>query len=121
MATPINASIKLLQPRATNHQPPITMPKRTPNPDKLSFEQALETLEDLIEQIESGEIGLEESLQRYEQGAALIKRCKAVLDTAQQKIAELSAGPDGGLTTSDGENQGEPGDYADEGDDDAPF
>ncbi len=97
------------------------MPKRTPNPDKLSFEQALETLEELIDQIESGEIGLEESLKRYEQGAALIKRCKTVLDGAQQKIAELSAGPDGGLTTSDDENQGGQDDIADEEDDDAPF
>jgi len=97
------------------------MAKRTPNPDKLSFEQALQRLEDLIEQIESGEIGLEESLKRYEQGAALIKRCKTVLDGAQQKIAELSAGPDGGLTAPDGENQGGQGDFADEEDDDAPF
>lgn len=97
------------------------MAKKTVNPEKLSFEQALGQLEELIDQIESGEIGLEESLQRYEQGAALIKRCKSVLDGAQQKIAELSAGPDGGLSASDGENQGDEGQIADEGDDDAPF
>ncbi len=97
------------------------MAKRTPNPDKLSFEDALAQLEALIDQIESGEIGLEESLKRYEHGAALIKRCKTVLDGAQQKIAELSAGPGGGLSVTGEENQGGPGEIADGEDEDAPF
>jgi len=92
------------------------MAKRPVNPEKLSFEDALSRLEELIEQIESGEIGLEESLKRYEQGTALIKRCRAVLDGAQKKIAELSAGPDGGLAVEGGENQGETGGDADKGD-----
>ncbi len=82
------------------------MAKRLIHPDKLSFEDALGRLEELIDQIESGEIGLEESLKRYEQGTALIKRCRSVLDAAQQKIAELSAGANGGLNVDDGENQG---------------
>ncbi len=85
------------------------MAKRAINPEKLSFEEALGRLEELIDQIESGEIGLEESLKRYEQGTALIKRCRAVLDGAEQKITELSAGPGGGLNVDDGENQGETG------------
>lgn len=90
------------------------MTKRTAQPDKLGFEDAIEQLEALIEQIESGEIGLEESLKRYEQGSALIKRCQAILDQAQMKIAELTARPDGGLTIEGGENQGEPGEDADD-------
>jgi exodeoxyribonuclease VII small subunit len=85
------------------------MAKRPVNPDKLSFEDALGRLEELIDQIESGEIGLEESLKRYEQGTALIKRCRSVLDGAQQKIAELSAGANGGLNVDNGENQGKTG------------
>ena len=83
------------------------MTKRPVNPDKLSFEDALGQLEELIDQIESGEIGLEESLKRYEQGTALIKRCRSVLDGAQKKIAELSAAANGGLEVDGGENQGE--------------
>jgi exodeoxyribonuclease VII small subunit len=90
------------------------MAKRAVKPEKLGFEDAIQQLEDLIDQIESGDIGLEESLKRYEQGSALIKRCRAILDGAQEKIAELTAGPDGGLTVDDTENQGETGEDADE-------
>ncbi len=97
------------------------MAKRPVKPDKLGFEDALGRLEELIELIESGEIGLEESLKRYEQGTKLIKRCRAVLDGAQRKIAELTAGSDGGLTVDEGKNQGEPGEDADEGDDGVSF
>ena len=51
-----------------------------PKPEDLSFEQALESLEALIERVESGEIGLEEAITQYERGAALVKRCRSVLD-----------------------------------------
>ncbi len=56
----------------------------------VSFEDALERVEGLITQIESGEIGLEESLTRYEEGVALIKRCRAILDVAEQRVEELA-------------------------------
>ena len=59
-----------------------------------SFEQAIDSLEDLVEQIESGEVGLEEALARYEQGQALIKRCRGILDKAEAKIAELTTDQD---------------------------
>ncbi|MEO0715658.1 MAG: exodeoxyribonuclease VII small subunit [Planctomycetota bacterium] len=56
----------------------------------VSFEDALGRVEDLIVRIESGEIGLEESLARYEEGVALIKRCRAILDVAEQRVEELA-------------------------------
>ncbi len=56
----------------------------------LSFEQAVERLELIITQIESGEIGLERAVAEYERGAALIARCRSILDQAEQKVAELS-------------------------------
>ncbi len=56
-----------------------------------SFEQAIDQLESLIEQIESGEIGLEDALKRYEDGTKLIQRCRSILDSAEKKIAELTA------------------------------
>ncbi|MEO0513665.1 MAG: exodeoxyribonuclease VII small subunit [Planctomycetota bacterium] len=62
------------------------MSKKAPN-----FEQAVDELENLIEQIESGEIGLEDALKRYEDGTKLIQRCRAILDSAEKKIAELTA------------------------------
>ena len=72
-----------------------------------SFEQAIDTLEDLVEQIESGEVGLEEALSQYEQGQALIKRCRGILDKAEQKIAELTRDADGRPTITDPEDSDE--------------
>ena len=53
----------------------------------MKFEDAIAQLEELIEQIESGEVGLEQSLEQYEHGMALIKHCQGVLATAEKKIA----------------------------------
>ena len=61
------------------------------DPKKLSFEKAVAELELIIERIEQGEVGLEESLEEYQRGAVLIKRCRDVLDVAQQKIEKISA------------------------------
>jgi exodeoxyribonuclease VII small subunit len=57
---------------------------------EVSFEEAIERLEGIIDRIERGEVGLEESLTEYERGVGLIRRCREVLDQAEQRIAELS-------------------------------
>lgn len=67
----------------------LPMTKKAP-----SFEQAIDQLEELIEQIESGEIGLEDALKRYEDGTKLIQRCRSILDSAEKKIAELTSEDD---------------------------
>ena len=59
--------------------------------ESMTYEQALAELEALIERIERGEIGLEESLAEYRRGAALLTRCRAILDTAEQQIEQLTA------------------------------
>lgn len=59
--------------------------------DSLTYEEAVEALEAIIDRIESGAIGLEASIDAYERGAALVKRCRAVLDRAEQRIDELDA------------------------------
>lgn len=59
--------------------------------DGPSFEAAMEELESLIDRIESGQIGLEESIKAYERGVGLVKRCRAVLDQAEQRVEELSS------------------------------
>ena len=64
---------------------------------KVTFEQALGKLERIVEQIESGVIGLEESIARYEEGVALIKQCRAILDAAEKKIQLLAKGEGGQL------------------------
>ena len=68
----------------------------------LPFETALEQLEELIDQIESGEVGLEAALEHHAEGARLIQHCRSILDTAERRIAELTVNADGDLTT-DGE------------------
>ncbi len=63
----------------------------SPAPQTLSYEQAIGELESLIQRIEQGEVGLEESLAEYRRGAALLKRCRSILETAQAQIEELTA------------------------------
>jgi len=72
--------------------------------EELTYEQAVEELETIIERIESGEIGLEDSIRQYERGAVLLKRCREILGRAEQRIerldaeslADAGAGPDAG-------------------------
>lgn len=98
------------------------MAKRDPKPDEMTYEQAIEQLEALIERIESGEIGLEESLKQYESGMALIQRCRAILSTAERKIAELTVDEKGELSVADeGEAAAEDSAGSDEPDADVPF
>ncbi len=56
----------------------------------VKFEDAVEQLESIIDQVESGEIGLEEALARYEEGMNLITHCRGILSSAEKKIASLS-------------------------------
>lgn len=55
----------------------------------LTFEDAMGKLEAMIEQIESGEIGLEESLREYENGLRLFRHCRSILDRAEQRFEKL--------------------------------
>jgi len=58
--------------------------------DKLSFEQALEQLSNLVAQLESGELPLEESVAAFEKGVKLSRRCEALLDEAEQRLQVLN-------------------------------
>lgn len=60
------------------------------NPQDLSFEDALNELESLVEQMERGELSLEDSLASFERGVALTRRCEAALKAAEQKVEILS-------------------------------
>jgi exodeoxyribonuclease VII small subunit len=71
------------------------MAKKTQTPPR-NFEEALEELERILAEIENGEIGLEESLAKYERGNFLIQHCRGVLSTAEKQIESLNAAPEGG-------------------------
>lgn len=64
--------------------------KDATNPEDLPFEAAMERLEAIVERIEQGEVGLEESVKEYEKGVALLARCRHILSQAEQKIEELN-------------------------------
>jgi len=57
---------------------------------KLSFEQAIKELTSIVEKIERGEIPLQDSLQQYERGMALIKHCRTILAKAEKRIEKIS-------------------------------
>jgi len=61
------------------------------DPEQLSFEDALQQLETLVERMEGGELSLEDSLADFERGVALTRRCEAALKAAEQKVEILSS------------------------------
>lgn len=66
-------------------------PKEADN--SLTFEQALGELEKIVTDLENGNLGLAESLERYEQGVSHLKRCQTELDRAERRI-DLLCGMD---------------------------
>jgi exodeoxyribonuclease VII small subunit len=61
----------------------------------LSFEQALAELEKIVQQLERGDVALEDSIRAYERGAALKSHCEAKLKDAQLKVDQIVLTPDG--------------------------
>ncbi len=60
-----------------------------------SFEDGMRELETILSDIERGEMGVEESLVRYERGAFLIQHCRGVLNKAQEQIEAVSKNSEG--------------------------
>jgi exodeoxyribonuclease VII small subunit len=59
------------------------------NIEQLSYEVAYQQLEALIEQLEGGELSLEESVERYQQGQLLSAHCQKLLEDAELKIKQV--------------------------------
>ena len=53
------------------------------------FEKSLEELESLVEQLESGDLSLDDSLKQFKRGVELTRHCQGVLDQAQQAVEKL--------------------------------
>ena len=56
---------------------------------KRNFEESLAKLEKITEELESGDLSLEESLKRFDEGVKLAEFCNSKLDDAQQKVTIL--------------------------------
>ncbi len=62
---------------------------------KLSFEDALQALEEIVKGLESGDVKLDQAIDSYARGAALKRHCESKLREAQAKIEKISLDADG--------------------------
>ena len=71
--------------------------------EEMSFEEAFERLEKIVEMMNEGKISLNESLSLFEEGDRLIKKCETTLSSAEEKIEMLVKNREGNLElTRDG-------------------
>lgn len=61
-----------------------------PDADDRSFEETLDRLESIVEDLEEDPPALDEAIDKYEEGVALANDCLSRLDDAEQRVSELS-------------------------------
>ena len=67
----------------------------------MSFEEAMQELESIVHQLETGEAGLDKSIKSYERGIDLKKHCDSKLKQASMKIEKIMMNQDGSVSTTD--------------------
>jgi len=72
-----------------------------------TFEQGLERLEQIVHDLEEGQLGLSESLTRYEEGVKCLKQCYGLLQGAERKIELLTRVDDQGAATTEPFDEGD--------------
>jgi exodeoxyribonuclease VII small subunit len=72
--------------------------KPKPEVAGMSFEAALQELEQVVARLESGDVALEESIALYGRGAELKRHCEKKLNEAEEKVAQITEGADGTVT-----------------------
>ena len=65
---------------------------------RMTFEGALEELEEIVRKLEGGEVGLEESISTYTRGILLKRYCEAKLADAREKIEKITLAADGSVS-----------------------
>ena len=68
---------------------------------QMHFEEAFKRLEQIVGNLESGDLSLEESMKLFEEGIRLTEACKSILEDAEQKIQLLLKNSDGKLSLED--------------------
>ena len=76
----------------------MTQEDQTKDPATLKFEDALAELEAIVDKLERGDVGLDESIKVYERGEALRARCDELLKAAEAKIEKIKLSRDGQAT-----------------------
>ncbi len=74
---------------------------KTKTIDKMTFEEAFQELESVVEQLEGGEIPLDDAIGLFERGQALSTRCSQLLDEAELKLKQLTPGGEEGYLEED--------------------
>jgi exodeoxyribonuclease VII small subunit len=82
--------------------------KPKPREAELNFEGAMDRLEKIVEQMESGKLPLEDLIVRYEEGMNLVKVCQERLAKAEQKIEIIARNSAGKAIVKDFEPTPEP-------------
>lgn len=72
--------------------------------EEIKFEKALERLEKIVEELETGNIPLEDALKKYEEGVKLSRTCSEKLSQAEKKIQVLTKTLDGSFKREDFES-----------------
>ena len=65
---------------------------------KLTFEQSMARLDEIVRHLESGDMPLGDTLALFEEGTTLVNSCNKMLDEAEQKVVKLKKGADGSPT-----------------------
>ena len=73
--------------------------KAAASSDNISFEDAVEKLDSIVEEMESEDLPLDKMLVRYEEGAKLVKLCEEKLMAAETRITQLEENLEGELAT----------------------
>jgi len=83
------------------------MVKRDKSPSKarpaadLTYEQAFEEMEGVVQRLQAADLPLEEALALFERGQALAARCQELLEQAELRLRQLSTNSDGKLEETD--------------------
>ncbi len=72
---------------------------------KKTFETALKQLEEIVREMESGDLNLELAVKKYEAGITHSKYCLDILDQTEKKITQLTRGNDGSLKEEPFDNE----------------
>lgn len=66
------------------------MGAKSPEKETMNFEEALTSLEEVVNEIESNPLELEELVKRYERGMQLLKHCRSILDDTKKRLIILN-------------------------------
>ena len=64
---------------------------------KLSFEEAMQGLEEIVQRLEGGDVNLEDSIEIYTRGTQLKRHCEAKLRAAQERVDKIVADAEGAV------------------------